>query len=221
MQKPTEIESGRAEKKFLQLYKVVTEREKFLNNEARIMQYSAVLRYFTKFLQGREEYTSDIAEVLYQVYAKLGDIYYEEALQNQDNSKYFLATEYFNQALTYAGNMAEKNYVLLILKDLYFYLNDEDAYVRVEDMWADSHNKEDKFAAYMLLAQNADVSHIKAQFLEKALDEVMAQKESVYEKYQDTLYICSQLAAIYEIQGEKDKAVRVKKLRENTLKLLN
>ena len=118
MQKPTEIESGRAEKKFLQLYKVVTEREKFLNNEARIMQYSAVLRYFTKFLQGREEYTSDIAEVLYQVYAKLGDIYYEEALQNQDNSKYFLATEYFNQALTYAGNMAEKNYVLLILKDL-------------------------------------------------------------------------------------------------------
>ena len=129
MQKPTEIESGKAEKNFLQLYKVVTEREKFLNNEARIMQYSAVLRYFTKFLQGREEYTSEIAEVLYQVYAKLGDIYYEEALQNQDNSKYFLATEYFNQALTYAGNMAEKNYVLLILKDLYFYLNDEDAYV--------------------------------------------------------------------------------------------
>ena len=29
------------------------------------------------------------------------------------------------------------------------------------------------------------------------------------------------LAAIYELQGEKEKALRVKKLRESTLKLLN
>ena len=73
----------------------------------------------------------------------------------------------------------------------------------------------------MLLAQNAETPQVKAQFLEKALNEVMGQDESLYAKYQDTLYICSQLAAIYELQGEKEKALRVKKLRKSTLKLLN
>ena len=73
----------------------------------------------------------------------------------------------------------------------------------------------------MFLAQNAEMPHIKATFLEKALNEVMEQDESFYTKYQDTLNICSQLLAIYELLGDKDKANRIKKLRENTLKLLN
>ena len=221
MLKPAGTKTDNAESRFLHLYKIVQEREKYLSKEALVVQYSALLRYFMKFLQQKEEYTANVAAILYWTYTKLGDIYYEDALQNQDNSKYFLAAEYYNQSLAYARSAEEKSRVLLALKDIYYYLNDEDAYVRVEETWAENHDKEDKFAAYMLLAQNAETPQVKAQFLEKALNEVMGQDESFYAKYQDTLYICSQLAAIYELQGEKEKALRVKKLRESTLKLLN
>ena len=209
MLKPAVTKTDNAESRFLHLYKIVQEREKYLSKEALVVQYSALLRYFMKFLQQKEEYTANVAAILYWTYTKLGDIYYEDALQNQDNSKYFLAAEYYNQSLAYARSAEEKSRVLLALKDIYYYLNDE------------NHDKEDKFAAYMLLAQNAETPQVKAQFLEKALNEVMGQDESFYAKYQDTLYICSQLAAIYELQGEKEKALRVKKLRESTLKLLN
>lgn len=221
MLNPANIETDYKEKKFLQLYDFILERENSLSREALLVQYSAVLRYFMKFLQDREEYAPKIFGVLYHIYVKLGDIYYEEALQKQDNSKYFLAAEYFNQALTFAQTVNEKKHVILMLKDVYYYLNDEDAYVKVEETWAETHEKEDRFAAYMLLAQNADVLQLKAQFLEKALDGVMEQKGSIYEKYQDTLNVCSQLAAIYELQGDKEKAFRIKKLRESTLNLLN
>lgn len=74
--------------------------------------------------------------------------------------------------MAYARSAEEKSRVLLALKDIYYYLNDEDAYVRVEETWAENHDKEDKFAAYMLLAQNAETPQVKAQFLEKALNEV-------------------------------------------------
>ena len=40
-----------SENNFLQLYKTVQEREKFLTDEAKIIQYIGVLRYFMKFLQ--------------------------------------------------------------------------------------------------------------------------------------------------------------------------
>ena len=108
-----------------------------------MVQYSALLRYFMKFLQQKEEYTANVAAILYWTYTKLGDIYYEDALQNQDNSKYFLAAEYYNQSLAYARSAEEKSRVLLVLKDIYYYLNDEDAYVRVEETWAENHDKED------------------------------------------------------------------------------
>jgi hypothetical protein len=111
--------------------------------------------------------------------------------------------------------------VLLALKDIYYYLNDEDALIKVEETWAENHQSEDKFFAYMFLAQNSDNPRFKANFLEKALDEVMKQDIGFYAKYQDTLNICSQLLAIYELLGEKEKVIRIKKLRENTLRLLN
>lgn len=215
------IKNADAEKRLLYLYKMVRERERYLSNEAKIVQYSAVLRYFMKFLQQNETYSGNVASVLYWVNIKLGDIYYEEALQKQDNGRYFLAAEYYNQALTYAYDMEEKNRVLLVLKDIYYYLNDEDAYVKVEEAWADNHTNEEKFAVYRLLAQNAEQPRIKVLFLEKALDAVIGQEESFYLKYQDTLDICSRLLALYELLGEKEKAFRVRKLRENTLKLLN
>lgn len=210
-----------AENRFLHLYKMVQEREVFLNDDAKIMQYSAILRFFMKFLQQNETYTPNVSSVLFWTYVKLGNIYYEGGLQNQDNTRYFLAAEYYNQALGYARTKEEKNRVLLALKDVYYYVDDKNALIKVEETWAENHNKEGRFAAYMLLAENAELPLVKAKFLEKALDEVMAQDENFYAKYQDTLDICSQLSAIYELQGEKEKAIRIKKLRESTLKLLN
>ena len=209
------------ENHFLYLYKMVQEREAFLNNEAKIVQYGAILRYFMKFLQSSEVYSQQVMSVLYWVNIKLGDIYYEDALQKQDNQRYILAATYYNQALLYAKSVEEKNRVLLILKDIYYYLGDEEALVKVEETWAENHTKEEKFAAYVLLAQNAGELAVKAKFLEKALAEVMAQDENFYMKYQDTLDILSKLSAVYELSGEGEKALRVKKMRENTLKLLN
>lgn len=210
-----------AENRFLHLYKMVQERESFLSDDAKIMQYSAILRFFMKFLQQNDIHTPSVNSVLFWTYVKLGDIYYEGGLQNQDNTRYFLAAEYYNQALGYARTPEEKSRVLLALKDVYYYVNDENALVKVEETWAENHSKEGKFAAYMLLAENAEQPLMKANFLEKALDEVMGQNENFYAKYQDTLNICSQLSAIYELQGERKKAARIKKLRESTLKLLN
>jgi hypothetical protein len=206
---------------FLQLYKTIQEREKFLSDEAKIIQYTGVLRYFMKFLQQNEEYSHDVKSILFRVNVKIGDVYYKEAVKTQDNSRYFLALEYYNQAMSYANRQDEKNRVLLALKDIYYYLNDEDALIKVEESWAENQQAEDKFFAYMFLAQNSENPKIKASFLEKALDEVMRQESSFYAKYQDTLNICSQLLAIYELLGEKEKVIRIKKLRENTLRLLN
>lgn len=206
---------------FLQLYKLVQEREKYLNNEAVIVQYGSVLRYFMKFLQQKDTYSSEIVRILYRINLKLGDIYFDEAMQIQKQEKYFLAAEYYNQALLYAQNLEEKNRVLLALKDVFYYVNDEEAYVKVEESWAENHTKEGRFAAYLLLAQNANSLQSKATFLEKALNEIVVQDENFYAKYQNTLDICSQLMAIYELLGEKEKIQRIKKLRNNTLKLLN
>lgn len=210
-----------AENRFLHLYKMVQEREKYLNDEAKIVQYNSILRFFMKFLQRNDEYSPNVAAILYWTYVKLGGIYYEDGLQTQDKGRYFLAAEYYNQSLAYARGREEKNRVLLALKDIYYYLNDEDAFVKVEETWVENQDKEERFAAYMQLAENASVLSVKVRFLERALDEVMGQDESFYAKYQDTLNVCSQLAAIYELSGEREKAQRVKKLRESTLKLLN
>lgn len=210
-----------AEQRFMHLYNVVQEREKYMNNDAKIVQYSTVLRYFMKFLQQSEVYTPKVSSVLFDIYAKLGDIYYEDGLQTQDNSRYFLAAEYYNQALAYANKTEEKERVLLALKDVYYYIDDEDAFIKVEETWAENHNKDGRFGAYMFLAQNAEQPYLKAKFLEKALDEIMERDETFYAKYQDTLNITSQLSAIYELLGERDKVLRIKKLRESTLKLLN
>ncbi len=209
------------EAQFLRLYKIIQEREKYMSNEAKIIQYSAAIRYFVKFLQGKEDYSQNIRVILFWIYAKLGDIYYEEALQSQDNSKYFLVIEYYNQSLAFAHNIEEKNRILFMLKEIYYYLGDEDALVRIEETWAENHKKEDKYSAYMLLAKKAETPRIKILFLEKALIEVTSQEESFYTKYQDALNICSQLTVLYDLLGDKDQAERIKKLREKTLKLLN
>lgn len=209
------------EKRFLYLYKMVKEREPFLNNQAKIVQYGAVLRYFTKFLEVKDCNSVVIFMILCHIDLKLGDIYYEEGLQNQDNSRYFLAARYYNQALLYATNDEDKRRSLWSLREIYYYLGDEDALLQIERSWAEHHSKKDKFAAYMLLSQSAESPQVKAYFLAKALDMVMEQNESFYAKYQDTLYICSQLIALYELLGDKEKARRIKKLRMNTLKLLN
>ena len=221
MLKESVTQADDAEKRFFSLYKIVSERDAYLSNEAKIVQYGALLRYFTKFLQQKGHLSKMVETVLYQIDLKLGDIYYEEALQNQDNGRYFLATAYYNQALIYAHQAEDKNRVLLALKNIYYFLDDEDALLRVEESWAENHETKDKFTAYMLLAQNAEQPQIKAEILAKALAEVMAQDESFYTKYQNTLDICSQLTALYELLGEKDKAKQMVKLRENTLKLLN
>lgn len=221
MKKIAVFQSERAEKQFLNLYKMVREREKTLTNDAKIVQYGAVLRYFMKFLQDSYKNSSTVSGILYYINVKLGDIYYEEALQNQDNGRYFLAAEYYTQALSFACQQEEKRRILLTLKDVYYYLNDEEALVQVEKTWAENHDKKDKYTAFMLLAQNSSKARIKAMFLSCALNEVMEQEESFYDKYQDTLDVCSQLAVLYELLGEKEKAVYVKNLRQNTLKLLN
>jgi len=215
------IKTRNSENKFFNLYKIVQERESFLSNDAKIVQYNAILNFYMKFLQQNESVSPSIMTVLFWIYVKLGDIYYEEALQSQDNSKYFLAVGYYNQSLLYTRYPEERNRVLLALKDIYYYIGDEDALVKVEESWAENHNEKDKFAAYMLLAKTAEVPQIKVLFFEKALDEVMRQDESFYTKYQDTLNVCSQLIAIYELLGDNDKVKRVRDLRERTLKLLN
>ncbi len=209
------------ESKFLHLYKMVLEREPYINKEAKIAQYNAVLRFFVKFLQGRDEYSLNVRTILFWIYVKLGDISYEEALQNQDIGKYFLAVEYYNQSLIYANNLDEKKRVLARLRDIYYYLGDDGSLVKVEETWAENHDKEDKFGAYMLLSKNAEEPRMKVLFLEKALDEVMNQDESFYAKYQDTLNICSQLIALYELLGDKEQVQRVIGLRNKTMKLLN
>ena len=216
-----ERERNVLESKFLRLYKIIQERNEFLSNEAKIIQYSAIVRFFMKFLQARDDLSVNIKAVLFWTFTKLGDIYYEEALQNQDNSKYFLAVEYYNQSLMYALNAEDKNRVLFMLRDLYYYLGDENAILKIEETWAENHEKEDKFSAYMLLAKNAETPQMKVLFLEKALVEVVEQDESFYTKYQDTLNVCSQLIALYELLGDKEQAQRIVKMRDRTMKLLN
>ena len=51
MSEKSVTKSDNAEKHFFNLYKIVSEREAYLSNEAKVVQYTAVLRYFTKFLQ--------------------------------------------------------------------------------------------------------------------------------------------------------------------------
>ncbi len=215
------LKTQNSENKFFNLYKIVQERESFLSNDAKIVQYNVILNFYIKFLQQNESVSPNIRTILFWIYVKLGDIYYEEALQSQDNSKYFLAVGYYNQSLLYARYPEERNRALLALKDIYYYIGDEESLVKIEESWAENHNEKDKFAAYMLLAKTAEIPQIKVLFLEKALDEVMRQDESFYTKYQDTLYVCSQLIAIYELLGDSDKVKRVRDLREKTLKLLN
>ena len=50
MLKPAVTKTDNAESRFLHLYKIVQEREKYLSKEALVVQYSALLRYFMKFL---------------------------------------------------------------------------------------------------------------------------------------------------------------------------
>ena len=95
------IKFRNSEDKFFNLYKIVQERESFLSNDAKIVQYNAILNFYMKFLQQNESVSPSIMTVLFWIYVKLGDIYYEEALQSQDNSKYFLAVGYYNQSLLY------------------------------------------------------------------------------------------------------------------------
>ena len=211
-----------AESRFFSLYKMVHERERYLTDDAKIIQYGAVLRYFMKFLEQRDTIQPvRVTVILYRVFVKLGDIYYKDGLQNQDNARYFLAAEYYNQALQFARRAEDKRYVLSALKDVYYYLGDEEALIEVEQTWAENHEKQDKYAAYMLLAQNSDKPYIKTTFLAKALEAVMLQNESFYTKYQDTLHVCSQLSVLYELLGDGENAKQIKNLRENTLKLLN
>ena len=221
MRNSPEVLSANAEQHFLHLYRIVRERESFLSNEAKIVQYSAVLRYFMKFLQMREPYSQEICSVLYWIDIKLGAIYCEEALQTQDKTRYFLAAEYYNQALLYARQIEEQNRVLWALKDIYYYLDDEDSLVKLEKTWAENHDIIDKFSIYVRLAQNTENPYIKVEFLTKALDFVTYQDKNFYAKYQDTLDVCSRLTVLYELLGEKNKATRVNKLREKTLNLLN
>ena len=215
------VNKNSAEKHFLRLYRVVKERDPYLSNEAKIVQYSAVLRYFIKFLQLKEPYSETIRSVLYRIDLRLGDVYCDEAIHGEAIGRYFLAAEYYNQALLYARNPEEKNRVLLALKDIYFYLDDEDALVKLERARAENYEPEDKFSVYIRLAQNTDNPYIKAEFLAKALDFVTYQDKNFYAKYQDTLDVCSRLIVLYELTGEKNKATRVNGLREKTLKLLN
>jgi hypothetical protein len=209
------------EKYFLHLYRTIREREKGLSTEARVVQYGTALRYFTKFLQTQETYSPQVLSVLYWIYTKLGDIYYEDGLQKQDNTRFLLATEYYNQALSYAYGRESKNRILLVLRNIYYYLNDEKALAQVEEAWVENQGEEERFDAYTFLARTAEYPQIKARFLEKALDKVTSQNESFYTKYRDTLDLCSQLIVVYEILGENEKLNRIKQLRENTLKILN
>ncbi len=53
---------------------------------------------------------------IYRYIKNMLSIYYEEALQSQDNSKYFLMVEYLKQALTFAQTVDERKRVMLMLK---------------------------------------------------------------------------------------------------------
>jgi len=215
------VKKDSAERHFLRLYRVVREREPHLSNEAKIVQYSAVLRYFMKFLQVKESYSETVRSVLLQINLRLGDIYCHEFMHEKNRNSCFSAAEYYNQALLYAGNSEEKGRILSALKDLYYYLGDEDALAKLEIARAEDLALEDKFSVYVGLAQKNDNPYIKAEFLDKALDFVTYQDKNFYAKYQDTLDVCSRLTVLYELLGEKNKAMRVMALREKTLKLLN
>lgn len=54
MLKPAVTKTDNAESRFLHLYKIVQEREKYLSKEALVVQYSALLRYFMKFYNKRK-----------------------------------------------------------------------------------------------------------------------------------------------------------------------
>ncbi len=207
--------------KFMQLYNIMVEREKYLDDEAKVAQYASILRFYMKYLQAHDNNGHEVGLILYWIYVKLGDIYNAEAFDSNDIAKFYLSLEYYNLSLPYAPNKEERKNVLLSLKDIYYKLDDKEAYHKVEEMWVENHNKENKFEAYMILAQNAQTPDIKAKFLEKSLDEVMSKKDEFINKYQDTLYVCGQLIAIYEIMNENEKVIRIKKLRDNTLSLLN
>ena len=209
------------ENRFFNLYKIIKERENAFSDAAKIVQYGMLLRYLMAYINQTEEVSAKIYLLIYQLDIKLGDIYYDEALQNQDNGRYFLAAQYYNQALIYAQNQIEQNRVLSALRDVYYYLNDEEALFQIEKAWAENQDEKDKCAAFRLLAQNTMQLKFKVAFLQSALDVVMVQDGNFYEKYQDTLNICSQLAVLYELSGEKEKACKIKKMREDTLKLLN
>ena len=123
------IKNQNSESEFFRLYKIIQERESFLSNEAKITQYKTILNFYIKFLQQNEKVSQNVKTILFWIYAKLGDIYYEEALQSQDNSQYFLAVGYYNKSLLYACYPEERNRVLLALKDIYYYIGDEDALI--------------------------------------------------------------------------------------------
>ena len=54
MVKSLTTKTDNTEKRFLHLYRVVHEREKYLSTEALIVQYSTLLRFFVKFLQQKD-----------------------------------------------------------------------------------------------------------------------------------------------------------------------
>jgi len=211
----------KTENRLFNLYRTVCERENSLSNEAKIVQYGAVLRYLMTFIEQNGGVTYKIYPLIYKIDLKLGDIYYDEGLQNQDNGRYFLAAQYYNQALTYAVNSMQQSRVLSALRDIYYYLDDEEALFHIESAWAVSRENKDKCAAFLLLARNTLQPKFKISFLEGALDAVAGGADNFYEKYQNTLHICSQLIALYELTGEKEKAYKINRMREETLKLLN
>jgi len=215
------VVSKNPETQFINLYKMVLERENFLTNDAKILQYNAVLEYFFKFLEKNNVVSKSVLNVLFGCYMKMGDVFYNEGIQLLENNKLFLAVDYYNQALKFAQSETEKNRILDMLKNVYSFLDDKEALIKVEESWAENQDARDRFSAYMLLAKEADNPKDKAMLLEKALNEVTKQEMSFYNKFQDTLNVCSQLIALYELLKEKDKLQKIRKLQEDTLKLLN
>ena len=53
------------ENKFVDLYKMVQERESFLSNDAKILQYGVVLEYFYKFLYKGGRLSDNVLAVLF------------------------------------------------------------------------------------------------------------------------------------------------------------
>lgn len=215
------VVSRNPETQFINLYKMVLERENFLTNDAKILQYNAVLEYFFKFLEKNNVVSKSVLNVLFGCYMKMGDVFYNEGIQLLENNKLFLAVDYYNQALKFAQSETEKNRILDMLKNVYSFLDDKEALIKVEESWAENQDARDRFSAYMLLAKEADNPKDKAMLLEKALNEVTKQEMSFYNKFQDTLNVCSQLIVLYELLKEKDKLQKIRKLQEDTLKLLN